>query len=160
RTSPPAPWPRARCWWSTSPPRARASKARPTGVPRLRPRTSTPRRRRTAPWRPHRPTGTLRPPRWAWGLPWRSTCSPQRSCCAAPPHVADPRPGAAPRSRDGVRFAAVLPATLAALVGTVAVSLFLGSNHLGPGELWAVMWQPDDSVASTVLHEQRMPRAL
>lgn len=74
--------------------------------------------------------------------------------------MADPRPGAAPRSRDGVRFAAVLPATLAALVGTVAVSLFLGSNHLGPGELWAVMGQPDDSVASTVLHEQRMPRAL
>ncbi len=64
------------------------------------------------------------------------------------------------RAAHTVRFGAVLPATLALLFVTVTVSLFLGSNHLSPTELFEVLWRPDDSVASTVLHEQRMPRAL
>lgn len=46
------------------------------------------------------------------------------------------------------------------LILVFGLSLFVGSNPLSPAEVWQVLLNPDDSFASVVVHEQRLPRAL
>lgn len=53
---------------------------------------------------------------------------------------------------------------LVALVGLVlllcAASLALGSKPIGLGTVWDVLWHPDSSQASVIVHDLRIPRTL
>ncbi|WP_235735760.1 FecCD family ABC transporter permease [Nocardioides alcanivorans] len=49
---------------------------------------------------------------------------------------------------------------LVVLVGAAGLSIFFGSHSIAPKETWRLLWHPDDSVLSGVIHEQRIPRTV
>ena len=50
------------------------------------------------------------------------------------------------------------PALLLALAGLALASIWLGARPLALAEVWHLLWQPDDSIASAVVWELRLPR--
>ncbi len=54
----------------------------------------------------------------------------------------------------------VLLAGTALLVLAAALSILVGTNHLPPGDVLHLLLHPDDTVASGVVHEQRLPRTV
>ncbi len=72
-------------------------------------------------------------------------------------------PAAAELRRSVPRLApgpVLLMLGLTTLVVTAGLSLFLGSNAIGAQETWRLLWHPDGSVASGVIHDQRVPRTV
>lgn len=60
----------------------------------------------------------------------------------------------------GVRSAVVLGGALTLLAAAALGSLLLGSNDLPVTQVWDLLWHPDDSAASGIVHDQRVPRTL
>lgn len=54
----------------------------------------------------------------------------------------------------------ILAGLVVVLVVAVGLSLFLGSHRLPADEVWRVLLHPDDSTASGVVHDQRLPRTV
>ncbi|KUL28540.1 FecCD family ABC transporter permease [Actinoplanes awajinensis] len=48
----------------------------------------------------------------------------------------------------------------AVLATAIVLSVAVGSRTLGPGIVWQVLWHPDDSAASDIVHQLRLPRTL
>ncbi|MFT3888914.1 MAG: iron chelate uptake ABC transporter family permease subunit [Arachnia sp.] len=63
-------------------------------------------------------------------------------------------------TRPGAVRVAALVGALCALVVAVLLSLSLGSKDIPVLDAWALLFAPDGSSASTVLHELRVPRTL
>lgn len=78
------------------------------------------------------------------------------------PAPARPSPtgtGASPvRVRRTRRRLLVLTVAALTCIAAVALSLALGSRHIPLDQVWHLLWHPDGSAESTVLHEQRIPR--
>jgi iron complex transport system permease protein len=73
---------------------------------------------------------------------------------AAPPAPGRPRPGRRPAALPG------LLTLLVALAVVGVVALAVGSNPIGLGTTWRVLWHPDGSQASVIVHDLRLPRAV
>lgn len=63
------------------------------------------------------------------------------------------------RVRD-TRWPLLLALATTLLLLAVLVSLSFGSNRLPVDDVWRLLVSPDDSIASDVLHEERVPRTL
>jgi iron complex transport system permease protein len=80
-----------------------------------------------------------------------------------PPDPGAPAPaaGRAARPGRGRRGRALgLLCAVAGLAAVVVVSVAVGSRWIPPAAVWQVLWHPDGSVASDVVHELRIPRTL
>lgn len=53
-----------------------------------------------------------------------------------------------------------LVAAVVLLAVVFALSLWVGARTIDPGEVWRVLWHPDGSESSYIVHEMRLPRAL
>ncbi|MET8151264.1 FecCD family ABC transporter permease [Actinoplanes sp. NPDC049668] len=53
-----------------------------------------------------------------------------------------------------------LAAGIAVLVAAVALSIAIGSRNVGLGTVWQVLWHPDGSAESVIVHQLRLPRTL
>ncbi|TQM57721.1 FecCD family ABC transporter permease [Klugiella xanthotipulae] len=94
--------------------------------------------------------GTRRAP-----YPNRAPAPPQ------PPPRRRSRPRAHRRAHRRTRRRAGLLLAVTALVLLVAaLSLLVGSNPIPPGTVWHLLGHPDGGLLSTVIHGQRVPRAL
>ena len=62
--------------------------------------------------------------------------------------------------RAAARHAVFLAVSVALLAGIVAASLFSGSGEVAAGRAWQVLWSPDDSAASIIVHDLRVPRTV
>ncbi|HJE90337.1 MAG TPA: iron chelate uptake ABC transporter family permease subunit, partial [Dietzia timorensis] len=62
--------------------------------------------------------------------------------------------------RAAARHAVFLAVSVALLAGIVAASLFSGSGEVAAGSAWQVLWSPDDSAASIIVHDLRVPRTV
>ena len=46
------------------------------------------------------------------------------------------------------------------LVAAAVLSLLIGSHPLPPDEVWRLLWHPDDTTASSIVNDQRLPRTV
>ena len=77
------------------------------------------------------------------------------------PAVAPPRPSAtAPETAPRRRQALVLVLLVALVVAGGLASLAIGSRARSPGTVLGVLFDPDGSEASTIVHALRLPRTV
>lgn len=69
---------------------------------------------------------------------------------------ASPRPG---RAAARVRLLGLI-AGGGLLVVVALLSVWFGTRGLGLGTVWTVLWHPDGSTASAIIHDHRMPRTV
>jgi len=62
-------------------------------------------------------------------------------------------------ARRRLRTRALLAAVLCLVVAAV-LSLMIGSHPIAPHEVWHLLWHPDDSIESSIVHAQRLPRTV
>lgn len=86
---------------------------------------------------------------------------------AAPPRATRLLPGVArggavdlPVKSTALTRVLFLVGSLVLLVVVLALSLWVGARSIGFAEVWQVLWRPDASEASYIVHEMRVPRAL
>ncbi|MET3962614.1 iron complex transport system permease protein [Marmoricola sp. OAE513] len=78
----------------------------------------------------------------------------------APARAQRPERSTTPTRSSRSRLLLGLVVLVGLLGGLVVASLAIGSKPLGLGDVWDVLWHPDGSQASTIVHDLRIPRTV